>query len=105
MSGGGVELVERRPWDVQRLLVPEGARVEWAALQAALAEWGRPVCAGECAALWVSGRASESQVAALGCRLCAVMPECRAYGVAAREPVGVWGATTPAERLELGRTR
>src|SRR4030095_2564288 len=35
------------------------------------------------------------------CRTCPVRPECAAHALAAREPYGVWGGFTEAERLRL----
>jgi WhiB family redox-sensing transcriptional regulator len=35
------------------------------------------------------------------CRGCPVRPECAAHALAAREPYGVWGGFTEAERLRL----
>ena len=35
------------------------------------------------------------------CRGCPVLQHCRDYAVAADEPYGIWGATTPQERKEL----
>ncbi|HYO86506.1 MAG TPA: WhiB family transcriptional regulator [Dermatophilaceae bacterium] len=35
------------------------------------------------------------------CASCPVMVECRAHALAVREPYGVWGATTEADREEL----
>ena len=35
------------------------------------------------------------------CRSCPVRPECAAHALAAREPYGVWGGFTEAERLRL----
>lgn len=32
------------------------------------------------------------------CAGCHVIEECKAYAMAAREPYGVWGGTTPGER-------
>ena len=35
------------------------------------------------------------------CRTCPVRAECAAHALAAREPYGVWGGFTEAERLRL----
>jgi WhiB family transcriptional regulator, redox-sensing transcriptional regulator len=35
------------------------------------------------------------------CRSCPVRPECATHALAAREPYGVWGGFTEAERLRL----
>lgn len=35
------------------------------------------------------------------CRSCPVRPECAAHALVAREPYGVWGGFTEAERLRL----
>jgi len=32
------------------------------------------------------------------CRSCPVMDECRAYAIAAKERLGIWGGTSPSER-------
>ncbi|MEP7738304.1 WhiB family transcriptional regulator [Nocardioides sp. 31GB23] len=37
------------------------------------------------------------------CGWCPVLELCRAYAVAAREPVGVWGGLNERERREVGR--
>ena len=36
------------------------------------------------------------------CRCCPLLVACRTYAVAAQEPFGVWGGTTPAERRAAG---
>jgi WhiB family redox-sensing transcriptional regulator len=42
------------------------------------------------------------EIAAKGvCRACPVRAECAAHALAAREPYGVWGGFTEAERLRL----
>ena len=38
------------------------------------------------------------------CRGCPVLQHCRDYAVAADEPYGIWGATTPQERRALRRS-
>ncbi|MCV6980280.1 WhiB family transcriptional regulator [Mycolicibacterium pulveris] len=38
------------------------------------------------------------------CRACLVRRDCLRYAVAAEEPHGVWGATTPTERDRFTRT-
>ncbi len=38
------------------------------------------------------------------CRSCPVRPECAAHALVAREPYGVWGGFTEAERLRLLET-
>jgi hypothetical protein len=35
------------------------------------------------------------------CRSCPVLDRCRKYALDAREPYGIWGATTPTERRRL----
>jgi WhiB family redox-sensing transcriptional regulator len=35
------------------------------------------------------------------CQSCGVMERCRAYALAAAEPYGIWGGTTPSERVFL----
>lgn len=37
------------------------------------------------------------------CHNCPVLRQCRDYALAAREPYGIWGATTPRERAHLRR--
>ena len=37
------------------------------------------------------------------CQTCPVLNQCRQYAVAAAEPYGIWGATTPQERRDLRR--
>lgn len=43
----------------------------------------------------------EQELALRCCRGCPARPECLAYALAAGEPAGVWGATTPAQRAEM----
>ena len=37
------------------------------------------------------------------CESCPVLVPCRRYAVDAQEPHGIWGGTTPEERVELRR--
>lgn len=86
--------------------VPPRAVGEWLLLQAALVELGgRPACAVDPAAWWVSAAtpagAARQRAAAAECGRCAVVEVCAAYAVAAGERDGVWGGLTPAERRAL----
>lgn len=89
-------------------LVPAGAEVEWAALQAALRR-EVPPCRAE-PELWFTPRvrpddfaAHESAVEA--CGWCPILEQCRAYALAAGEVDGVWGGLTVAERKGRGSPR
>ena len=48
-----------------------------------------------------SARARREMAAKALCRSCPVRPECAAQSLSAREPYGVWGGFTEAERLRL----
>lgn len=81
--------------------VPAGAVGEWAALQAGLAVT-LPPCRVE-PALWSATRrthaeAARQDVAREACSWCPLLEVCRAYALAAVEPDGVWGGTSPNER-------
>jgi transcription factor WhiB len=81
------------------LSLPPGAQEPWRVLVAALDERGPAPCEYD-PERWFSmaGR----RVAVHVCRRCPVVEECRAYAVAACEPLGVWGALTFAERRRAG---
>lgn len=48
-----------------------------------------------------SSRNRREMAAKAVCRSCPVRPECAAHALAVREPYGVWGGFTEAERLRL----
>lgn len=48
-----------------------------------------------------ASRARREEAAKLVCRGCPVRAECAAHALTVREPYGVWGGFTEAERLEL----
>jgi WhiB family redox-sensing transcriptional regulator len=48
-----------------------------------------------------SSRTRREAAAKSICRTCPVRPECAAHALASREPYGVWGGFTEAERLRL----
>jgi WhiB family transcriptional regulator, redox-sensing transcriptional regulator len=48
-------------------------------------------------------RAAREELAKKVCRSCPVLEECRAHALAVREPYGVWGGLSAAERAELVR--
>lgn len=48
-----------------------------------------------------SARARRESAAKALCHVCPVRPECAAQSLTAREPYGVWGGFTEAERLRL----
>jgi len=48
-----------------------------------------------------SARLRREMAAKALCRSCPVRPECAAQSLSAREPYGVWGGFTEAERLRL----
>ena len=46
-------------------------------------------------------RRARTEVAKSYCARCPVLEQCRAHALAVREPYGVWGGLTPAERDAL----
>ena len=84
--------------------VPSAAVGEWLVLQLAIASSsGRLVCETSPEDWWAA-KGTSAQVAAVeACTWCPVRVQCQEYAVAAREPHGVWGGTTPEERLASGR--
>lgn len=48
-----------------------------------------------------SSRDRREEAAKLVCRSCPVRPECAAHALTVREPYGVWGGFTEAERWQL----
>lgn len=75
---------------------------EWVALQQALATMGRwPPCASDPDA-WFPDKVTAGVDDTVGvCGRCPLASACAACAVAAREPEGVWGGTTPQDRREL----
>lgn len=78
---------------------------EWAALQVGLlVARGRVPCrvSAEPEWWWASratpAEAARQDQARVACSWCLVLRECAAYALAAREPEGVWGGMSPAER-------
>lgn len=47
---------------------------------------------------WSGNVEVDSDTAKKMCEGCHVIAECRAYAMVAKEPVGVWGGTVPADR-------
>jgi WhiB family transcriptional regulator, redox-sensing transcriptional regulator len=47
---------------------------------------------------WSGNVEVDSDTAKRMCEGCHVIDQCRAYAMVAKEPVGVWGGTTPADR-------
>lgn len=105
MTAAQVEAVARRPEvAVPTWLVPPVAVEAWRLLCEALEGLSvAPPCAADPEAWFVSPQSALLEEVAARCRACAVVVECAAYGLAAREPHGVWGGTTPAERRASGR--
>jgi WhiB family redox-sensing transcriptional regulator len=52
-----------------------------------------------------SARAEREALAKRVCRGCPVLEECRAHALTVREPYGVWGGLSAAERAGLIRAR
>ena len=84
---------------VQRLSGPVTDRWEWQR---------RGACLGRDSAQFFhpdgergSSRTRREEAAKLLCGGCAVRPECAAHALTVREPYGVWGGFTEAERLRL----
>ncbi len=48
-----------------------------------------------------AARRLREQAAKSVCRQCPVLEQCRRHALTVREPYGVWGGTTAAERQEL----
>lgn len=47
---------------------------------------------------WSGNVEVDSDTAKKMCAGCHIIDQCRAYAVVAKEPIGVWGGTTPADR-------
>lgn len=76
---------------------PPVAAAEWEALQAGIMAARRLPCQVD-PVRWWSTSPPDVATAADGCLDCPVMVACAGYAVAAREPDGVWGGLTVAER-------
>lgn len=50
-------------------------------------------------------RARRERDAKAICAACPVLPSCRLHALTAREPFGVWGGTTEADRYQISRRR
>ncbi len=50
---------------------------------------------------WFPGRGEDSEPAKVVCRGCLVRAECLAYALADRDLLGVWGATSDAQRKAM----
>ncbi|WP_270888740.1 WhiB family transcriptional regulator [Pedococcus sp. 5OH_020] len=48
-------------------------------------------------------RSSRERAAKALCAVCPVLQACLDHAMAVREPYGVWGGTTPQERVHLAR--
>lgn len=77
--------------------------VLWLGLQSALSALPRHTPCRPDPAPWLVERSSPEftelrRYAIEHCGRCPVLEACRAYALAACEPVGVWGATTPQDR-------
>lgn len=82
--------------------IPAGAGVEWDDLAAALEVAGPVPCRVSAVPdAWWSKVPGLVERARAGCSTCLVSVECVAYAVAAREPEGMWGGMTPAERRDF----
>jgi WhiB family transcriptional regulator, redox-sensing transcriptional regulator len=74
----------------------------------AVSDWrSEAACRGRDSSWWLDDRAGswESTVAVQVCRRCPVRGECLAFAIDVRAEVGIFGATTPAERSRLVRGR
>jgi hypothetical protein len=72
---------------------------EWLALRQALDDAGTVACQTADPATWWPDRkrlhAPPTHAAVVACRQCRAAAACSAYGLAADERFGIWGATTP----------
>jgi WhiB family redox-sensing transcriptional regulator len=50
-----------------------------------------------------AARARREAHAKAVCEFCPVVAQCRAHGLAAREPYGIWGGLSPADRDVIAR--
>lgn len=91
--------------DIRRLPGPDGDRWEWQL---------RAACRGLDSALFFhpdgergAARADRENGAKAICAACPVVRQCRAHALIVREPYGIWGGLTEAERdhLQGGRRR
>ena len=85
--------------DIRRLPGPVADLWEWQL-------WG--ACRGEDSALFFhpegergASREARDAAAKLVCQACPVTKECLEYALATREPYGVWGGLSEAERAEI----
>ncbi len=72
---------------------PEAAGA-WAALRVqldAIREAGHTLPCESNPEHWVGEATAEREAAAEGCHWCSIRTACAAFGVANREPIGVWG--------------
>lgn len=61
----------------------------------------RAACRDHRAVSWFPALGEPAAPAKAICGTCPVLSDCRAYALADPSLVGVWGATTPAERRQL----
>lgn len=47
---------------------------------------------------WISDTPADQRRAATECTACPLITQCAQYAVTFKEPAGVWGGTTPADR-------
>lgn len=81
---------------------PPAAAAEWDELQAGIVAARSLPCQVD-PGRWSSTSPSDVAAAVDGCFDCPVMGACASYAVAAREPDGVWGGLTVAERAAARR--
>ena len=97
---------ERAGWEI-----PPEALQEWLRLSALVDEIGAVPCRTSDPEAWWPDRREVDELPARmardACSVCDARDACLDFALAAREPEGIWGALTPAERdalrVELGR--
>jgi WhiB family transcriptional regulator, redox-sensing transcriptional regulator len=87
--------------DIRRLPIPVTEEWDWQM---------RGACRGMRSSLFFCperergrARAEREALAKAVCRECPVLQQCRVHALAVREPYGVWGGLSPADRAELVR--
>lgn len=85
--------------------VPPEALTEWLTLAEEVDRVGAVPCRTSDAEAWWPDRSEVDRLPARmaldACGVCDARAACLAYAVAAQEPAGIWGGTTPADRSRL----
>ena len=71
-------------------------------IQTPASDWvKRASCRDHPSATWFPQDAAEAKEAREICRQCSVRAECLDYALATRIDVGIWGGTSPGERVRI----